>query len=370
MTRSPRVAIAHDYLTQRGGAERVVLAMHRAFPEATIHTTLYDPGGTYPEFRDAHVVTSPIDRIAPLRRDHRAALPLLPYAVSHLPVDADVVIASSSGWAHGVPTTGRKLVYCHAPARWLYQTDAYLGGPATGSVRGRALLALSGWLRRWDRRAAASADHYLANSTVVRDRIEAAYGIVADVLPAPYGIDPLGARAEVPELAGWAAEGYLLVVSRLLPYKNVDVAVAAVSGLSQRLVVVGSGPLESRLRASASQNVRIVTGLTDSELRWTYAHASALVAPSLEDYGLTPLEAAAFGVPTVALRAGGYLDTVDESVNGTFFDAPTPDEVRSAIGRALGRQWDFAAVRAHAERFSEPVFHERLRSHVERLLVS
>ncbi|MGW5242040.1 glycosyltransferase [Monashia sp. NPDC004114] len=361
------MAIAHDYLTQRGGAERVVLAMHRAFPDAPIHTTLFDPEGTYPEFSDARILTSPINRIAPLRRDHRAALPLLPYAVSRLRVDADVVIASSSGWAHGVPTSGRKLVYCHAPARWLYQTDAYLGGPASETTRGKALLALSGWLRRWDRRAAESADRYVANSTVVRDRIEAAYGIAADVLPAPYGIDPLGEQTTVAALADWA-DGYLLLVSRLLPYKNVDVAMAAVRDLPERLVIVGSGPLEARLRAEAPANVRIVTGLSDAQLRWTYARALALVAPSLEDYGLTPLEAAAFGVPTVALRAGGYLDTVDEAVNGQFFDTPTAEDLRAAVVAARRRTFDTDAVRAHAEHFSEPVFHQRLRGHVEQVL--
>src|SRR6187200_1150133 len=156
MTR-PRVAIAHDYLTQRGGAERVVLALHRAFPDATIHTTLYNPDGTYPEFGDANVVVSPLNHIGLLRREHRAALPLLPYAVSRLRIDADVVVASSSGWAHGVPTTGHKIVYCHAPARWLYQPNAFLGDEAGRSAKARALGALSGWLRRWDRRAAASA---------------------------------------------------------------------------------------------------------------------------------------------------------------------------------------------------------------------
>jgi glycosyltransferase involved in cell wall biosynthesis len=363
----PRVAIAHDYLTQRGGAERVVLAMHRAFPDATIHTTLYDADGTYPEFRDARVVTSPIDRVAPLRRDHRAALPVLPWAVAHLPVEADVVIASSSGWAHGVPTTGRKLVYCHAPARWLYQTDAYLGGPASRSLRGRALLALSGRLRRWDRAAAASADRYLANSTVVRDRVREAYGIEADVLAPPYGVDASGSREEVPALRDWAGGGYLLVVSRLLPYKNVDVAVDAVRGLPERLVVVGSGPLEARLRAGSPANVRVVSDLSDAQLRWTYAHASRLVAPSLEDFGLTPLEAAAFGVPTLALHGGGYLDTIDPDVNGAFFATPTVAEVRAAVVSARERSWDPAAVRDHADRFSEARFAERLRAEVGRL---
>lgn len=371
MTDRPRVAIAHDYLTQRGGAERVVLALHRAFPDATIHTTLYDPDGTYPEFRDARVVVSPINRIAPLRREHRAALPLLPYAVSRLRVDADVVVASSSGWAHGVPTTGRKLVYCHAPARWLYQADAYLGTSARRSARARALSVLSGWLRRWDAGAAASADRYLANSTVVRERIAAAYGIEADVLPPPYGIDPADPQTPVAGLADWAAphgDGYLLLVSRLLPYKNVDVAIEAVRGLPERLVVVGAGPLETRLRASAPDNVRIVTGLSDAELRWTYAHARTLVAPSLEDFGLTPLEAAAFGVPTLALRGGGYLDTIDELANGTFFEEATVEAVRAAVVANRARTWQADAVRAHAEQFSETHFRERIRAEVDRFL--
>jgi glycosyltransferase involved in cell wall biosynthesis len=370
MTDRPRVAIAHDYLTQRGGAERVVLALHRAFPDAAIHTTLYDPENTYPEFRDAQVVVSPLNRIGPLRREHRAALPLLSYAVSRLPVDADVVIVSSSGWAHGVPATGRKLVYCHAPARWLYQAEAYLGGRPSRSFRGQVLTALSGGLRRWDRRAAASADRYLANSTVVRERIAETYGIEADVLAPPYGIDPSKAQHPVAGLEDWADDGYLLVVSRLMPYKNVDKAVEAVRGLPERLVVVGSGPLEARLRAEAPDNVRIVTRLTDAELRWTYAHARTLLAPSLEDFGLTPLEAAAFGVPTLALRAGGYLDTIDEDVNGTFFEEPTVAAIRAAVVEGRDRVWDSRAVRAHADRFSEAHFHVRVRAEVERLLES
>ncbi len=368
MSARPRVAIAHDYLTQRGGAERVVLALHRAFPDAPIHTTLYNPAGTYPEFRDAHVVVSPLDRVAPLRCRHRAALPLLPYAVSRLPVDADVVIASSSGWAHGVPTTGRKLVYCHAPARWLYQAEAYLGGPLHRSLEGNGLRLLSGWLRRWDRRAAASADRYLANSTVVGERITAAYGIEADVVPPPYGVDAEQRQAPVAALADWARQGYLLVVSRLLPYKNVDVAIDAVRGRRERLVVVGSGPLAGQLRATAPDNVRVLSDLTDAELRWTYAHARTLVAPSLEDFGLTPLEAAAFGVPTLALRGGGYLDTIDEGVNGSFFEEPTPGAVLAAIVADRGRHWDDEAIRAHAARFSEARFHERIHAEVDRLL--
>ena len=147
----PSVAIAHDYLTQRGGAERVVLVLAEAFPDAPISTTLYDPDGTFPEFRGRDIRTSWGNRIGWLRRHHRAALPLLPWMSNTLRVDADVVIASSSGWAHGFPTDGRRVVYCYSPARWLYQPEVYLGADAHPAVR--LMLRLLGPAhRRWDRR--------------------------------------------------------------------------------------------------------------------------------------------------------------------------------------------------------------------------
>lgn len=362
----PRVAIAHDYLTQRGGAERVVLALLQAFPDATVHTTLYDPEGTFPEFRDVDIRVSPLNRVGPLRRHHRAALPFLPFASSALRIDADLVVASSSGWAHGFPTTGRTLVYCHAPARWLYQSERYLGGDPRRSPIGLALLALRAPLRRWDRGAAARADAYLANSRVVRDRVHEAYGIEAEVLPPPFAVDTTGEQETVPEAADWG-EGYHLVVSRLLPYKNVDQVIEAFRGLPERLLVIGAGPLLAPLRAAAPDNVRIATDLTDAQMRWAYGHARALVAASHEDFGLTPLEAGAFGRPTLALRAGGYLDTIAEGVNGAYFDEPTADAIRTAVVVDRDATWDEAAIRAHVEAFSPNRFVERVRAAAARL---
>nr|WP_246297637.1 glycosyltransferase [Janibacter cremeus] len=361
----PRVAIAHDYLTQRGGAERVVLAMLKTFPDATIHTTLYDPEGTFPEFRDADVRVSPLNRIGVLRRNHRVALPFLPFASSRLRIDADVVIASSSGWAHGFPTTGRKLVYCHAPARWLYQSQRYLGRDPRRSPIGLALLALRSPLKAWDRRAAATGDVYLANSHVVRERIDGAYGIDAEVLPPPFAVDSTGDREPVPEVAQW--DGFHLVVSRLMPYKNVHRIIEAFSGLPERLVVVGAGPMLEELQAAAPPNVAVVTRLTDAQMRWVYANSRALVAASHEDFGLTPLEAGAFGKPTLALRAGGYLDTIAEGVNGTFFDEPTAASIRESVIAARAAEWDPHAVRDHVEAFSPERFALRLQAAAARL---
>lgn len=357
----PSVAIAHDYLTQRGGAERVVLTLMKAFPEAAVHTTLYDPEATYPEFAQADVRTSSLNRIGPLRRDHRLALPLLAPAASRMRIDADVVITSSSGWAHGFVTTGRTVVYCHNPARWLYQTDEYLGGSAWRSPIGPPLLAMRPFLKRWDRRQSEQVDVYLANSRVVQQRIAATYGRVAELVPPPHGMDASAHREPVPGLADWDA-GYALVVSRLLPYKNVDAVIEAVRGTGRRLVVVGHGPEESRLRATLPDHVRLLGGLSDAQLRSVYAGAGVLVAASHEDFGLAPLEAAAFGVPTVALRGGGFLDTVVEGETGLFFDRPASEDIAATLANSDHHAWDGDTLRARAEHFGEARFIDRIRA--------
>lgn len=361
-----RVAIAHDYLTQRGGAERVVLAISRAFPDAPIYTTLYDPEGTYPEFRERRIVVTGLNRFSFFRQNHRATLPLLPGTVSSQLIEADVLIASTSGWAHGFQTTGAKLVYCHSPARWLYLTDEYFGRPAMMSLAGMGLLAMRPSLKAWDRRAALTGDKYWANSRIVQRRIQQAYGIEAELFPPPHGMDASLPQEPVEQLSAWA-DGYHLVVSRLLPYKNVHVVTQAFRELPQhRLVVIGHGPMESELRQSLPPNARLLSGLSDEQMRWAYAHCSALIAPSFEDFGLTPLEAAAFGKPTLALRGGGYLDTVEGDATGLFFEQTTPQAIRDAVASNSGRIWDAPAIRAHADTFSEFRFRERLRVAVTR----
>ncbi|MDO4718447.1 MAG: glycosyltransferase [Propionibacteriaceae bacterium] len=362
---TPTIAIAHDYLTQRGGAERVVLAMSRAFPEAVIYTTLYDPEGTYPDFASATIRTSWLNRFGVFRRDHRKALPLLALASDTLRVDADIVVVSTSGWAHAFPTRGRRFVYCHSPARWLYLTKTYLGGSALRSVKGVVLLALRPLLRRWDLKRARAAGTYVANSRVIRTRIRECYGIEAEVFPAPHSFDPSLPAEPIAELAG--REGYYLVVSRLLPYKNVTEVVRAFRGIPQhRLVIIGDGPLRDELLAGCPPNVTMLRGLSDGQMRYAYRNCRALIAPSIEDYGLTPIEAGAFGKPTLALRAGGYLDTVAEGVSGAFFEAPTPEAIAEAVA-ADHHDWDATAIIDHIDQFSEARFIQRLRDEVAKL---
>ncbi|MGW0161747.1 glycosyltransferase [Mycobacterium sp. NPDC003323] len=365
----PRVAIAHDYLTQRGGAEKVVLSMSKAFPDAPIYTLLYDPAGTYPEFADRDVRVSPLNRVSPLRTHHRAALPVLPLAASAMFVDADVVVTSSSGWAHGFRTNGAKLVHCHTPAHWLYALEHYL--KPDGDKLKRAVLKVgSPALRSWDRRAAGTVDRYLAVSTAIKHRIHDAYGIDAGVLPSPIALKPHTATEPVPEVAHWLTDGgepFYLCVSRLMAYKNVDAVIGAFADSGRRLVVVGHGPEAARLERMKTPNVALLSALTDGQMAWLYQSCRALIAASYEDFGLTPIEAAVSGRPAVVLRWGGFLDTVVEGSTGVFFDRPEAASIAEALDRFEACDFDADKLRAHAERFTEARYAESLYAAVDEL---
>lgn len=361
----PRVAIAHDYLTQLGGAEKIVLSMSRAFPEAPIYTMLYDPDTTYPEFAERDIRVSPANSFAPLRKRHRAGLPLFPLLARSVFVDADVVLTSTSGWAHGFRTNGRKLIYCYSPARWLYLSDKYLGEDS-GFIK-RAGLALSKpYLKAWDRRHASAADKYYAISTLIQGRIADTYGIDAEVMFAPVAMSRSFTTEPIPEMDSSDGDFYL-VVSRLLPYKNVDVIVRAFAGTDRRLVVVGKGPDAERLRAMKTPNVQMLSDLTDGQMAWLYKNCRALLAASYEDYGLTPIEAGVWGRPSVALRFGGFLDTIDEGVTGMYFDEPAPRAIADALDRFEAAEFDPDKIRRHVEQFTEEVFTKKLHAAVDQL---
>lgn len=354
------VALAHDYLTQRGGAERVALSMLTAFPGAPLFTSLYDPEHTFSDFAAHDIRPLPLNRARVFRHDHRRALPVLAPLFSRLRVSADVVLCSSSGWAHGIDAECHKVVYCHAPARWLYQWARY-ETELSNSVRWVAA-TLAPWLRRWDMTAAASADRYLTNSRATRALIMDAYGIEATVVAPPQTLGGSGPQEQVTDLA----PGFLLCVARLMPYKNVHAVAAAFRGLPrQRLVVVGDGPDRSRVQEALGPNGRLLGSVTDAQLRWLYSNCIALVAASYEDYGLTPVEAAAFGKPTVALRWGGYLDTVAEGVTGLFFDRPEPAPIAAAVAEVVKVSWSSASILRHADNWDEGRFVGAIQAVVE-----
>lgn len=326
--------------------------MLKAYPGAPLYTALYEPEATFPEFADHDVRPLWTNRIGALRRDHRRGLLLYPLAFSGLRVDAEMVLCSSSGFAHGVRTTGRKVVYCYTPPRWLYdQAGTYLAAwpsPVAAVVR-----VTGPALRRWDRRAAATADAYVTSSTIVRERIRDAYGIDAEVIPPPGS--SMGGGAQKPK------PGFMLCVSRLLTYKNVDAVVEAFERLADvRLVVVGQGPELKRLKAMAGPNVSLLGGVSDLDLHWLYVNCAGVVSSSYEDFGLTAIEAATYGKPSAVLQYGGFLDTVVAGETGVFFDEPVPSDIASAVQELVGREWDSEPIRRQAERFTESSFVDRL----------
>jgi glycosyltransferase involved in cell wall biosynthesis len=206
-------------------------------------------------------------------------------------------------------------------------------------------------------------DAYLVNSTVVRERFRSTYGLDATILFPPSVVRVDGPQAPV----GPFDTGFHLLVSRLLPYKFVDKALAAFADLpDERLLVIGRGPEQERLRALLPPNAALASDVSDAQLRWAYQHCVALVAPALEDLGLTPLEVGAFGRPTLALRGGGYLDTVTDGVNGLFFDRSEAADIAAAVRRSRAIDWDAGAIRDHGHRFDETHFRAAIVAAAER----
>lgn len=342
------LALAHDYLNQRGGAERVVLEMASMWPSAPIYTSLYRSGSTFPEFQRYDVRTTPLDRL-PVDQRFRTLFALYPLAFRALgTLEHDVVISSSSGWAHGVRTRPDALhvVYCHTPARWLYATEHLAGSRAQ-----RALAPVTRILRGWDQRAAWRADLYIANSDQVRRRIEREYGIFAPVVYPPVEVDrfrplPRGER--------------LLVVSRLLAYKRVDAIVDAATRAGIGLDVVGTGPALEDLRRRAGPTVQFHGRLPDPEVTALMEGCRAFCLPGREDFGMTPVEANAAGKPVVAFGEGGALESLEEGVTGTFFTRHEPDHVLDAIRRCDAIDTAPQDIARLARRFSPEVFRDRL----------
>lgn len=351
------VVVAHDYLTQHGGAERVALELAGQLDADAILTSVYRPDQTFAHAADFDVHEIDSALLRPFASDPRKALPFLARAWSHVPpVEADAVVCSTSGWAHGLRVAEGtfKVVYCHNPARWLYQREDYTRG-ASIAVRS-ALAVLSPSLRRWDATAALSADVYLANSSVVADRIRRVYGIEAQVVHPPISIDAQGPQEAVDGLD----DGFFLTVARPRGYKGTEVLREAFRRMpGEQLVVVGASDHD------APANVRSLGEVSEAQLRWLYSRARALTSVSHEDFGLTPLEANAFGTPSLVLRAGGFLDSTDEGVSGSFIASDTVEAVVDAV-RAFPDSWSRDTVSRHAARFSAEAFGKRMREIVER----
>jgi glycosyltransferase involved in cell wall biosynthesis len=348
-----KVALVHDYLVNRGGAEKVALALHRIFPDAPLYTSIYHPEATFAEFREADVRTTALQRLSKDPEDFRRLLPLFARAFRKLALDGfDLVISSSTGFAHHVrPTTGCHIVYCHNPPRFLW--DPLYGGAELAPRWARpAVPSVLAYLRRRDRRAGRHPHSYIANSAGTAARIHEAYGRRSIVVPPPI---------EVGRFAiGPRTGDYHVMVGRLVAYRAQELAVRAFTAMARRLVVVGDGPARPALEAVAGPTIEFVGAVDDARVAALYASCRGVIVPGVEDFGIVPLEANASGRPVIARAAGGVLETVRDGEHGILFREPTEAGLIAAVERAERTVFDPVVLRAHAETFSEAAFAARI----------
>jgi glycosyltransferase involved in cell wall biosynthesis len=361
-----KVALVHDWLTGMRGGERCLEVFGELFPAADLYTLLHVPGSVSPAIESRRIVTSFIQRLPQAERRYRHYLPLFPAAVRAFDLRGyDLVLSSSHAVAKSVrvPAGALHVCYCFTPMRYVWDLYDDYFGPRSGLAARVLMPPVAAWLRRWDRRTAAGVGQFVAISRFVADRIRRAYGRDADVIYPPVDVS----RFRVEEAPG----EFYLVVSALTPYKRVDLAVEACNRLGRRLLVVGSGPEERRLRALAGPTVELLGWRDDAQTAELYARCRALLFPPLEDFGITPLEAMAAGRPVIAFGEGGARETVvppgeGEPPTGLFFARQTVEDLVDAIQRleASAHQFEPKALRRRAEAFDRPLFRERMHAYL------
>ncbi len=341
----PNIAVIHDYLTQRGGAERTALALARYF-DAPLFTSVYQPELTFAEFGDIDVRPTYLQKITPPQR-FRLTAPLMAAAFAHIDLsEFDAVIVSTSGFAHHV-RHDNAFVYCHTPPRFLHDTKAYFGNQLLARAAGVALKPVA----YRDRLAANRHANYRANSLLTAERIKRLYGKEVAVLHPPMRdrLSPVQTMPTMPRA---------LVVARLQPYKRVDVAIKACRAAGIPLTIVGTGRIDGELKAMSDESVTFAGRVTDEELDNLFDTHSMVLVPGVEDFGLLPVEANHAGRPVVAQAAGGALETVSTGVNGVLVDGYEPERWSAAIQGVLDGRWNPVELRRHVEAHQADMFCE------------
>jgi glycosyltransferase involved in cell wall biosynthesis len=331
-----RVALVHDFLLDVRGAERVFLELCAMFPEADIYTAVYDERGTEQRFAGRHVHTSFLQKVRPSAKTFRALFPLYPAAIESFDFsEYDLVLSSSSAWAHAVLCDERTLhvSYCHNPFRYAWNDrDSTLGRRRNPVTRALLRGAFRRW-RQWDWIAAQRTDSYIANSRMTQARIRAYFGRESGVVYPP---------VDVGRFSPGRVGGHYVMVSELMPHKQIDVAITAFNQLRLPLIIIGDGPAARRLKTIAGPTVSFAGRLSDAAVADVMQGARALVLTSVEEFGIAAVESQAAGRPVIARRGGGALETVVDGITGCFW-AGGPNELASAV-----LQFDDAAIDPHA----------------------
>jgi len=353
------LALVHDWLNQIGGAEDVLETLVEMFPHAPIHTSMYWREGMPAAYREWDIHTTWMDSLPGIYRHHQAYLPLYPLAFSRLDLSGyDLVLSNKSGFCHGARASAAvHICYCLSPTRYVWDFDTYAARESLPVALKAALRPIIGLLRRWDYRAAQRVDHFIAISREVQSRIHRYYGRQSVVIHPPVETERFQPAP--------THDNYYLIVSRLIPYKRLDMAVRAFNQLGLPLVIAGAGRDRESLEALAGPTITFLGYVPDDDLPELYARCRAYILPGTEDFCIAPVQAQAAGRPVIAYGAGGALDTVIEGETGAFFHEPTPESLAGAV-----RAFDPDAIDPHAcvqnaARFDTSVFKQRLMKFIE-----
>jgi glycosyltransferase involved in cell wall biosynthesis len=356
------LALVHDWLNQMGGAEDVLEHLVRFYPDAPIYTSLYAPDLMPDRYQSWDIRTLWTDRLPGIHAGQQRYLPAYPLAFSRLNLsEYDVVLSNKSGFCHGLHT-GPETVhvcYCLTPTRYVWDVESYLARESFGTGVVLAARLAARVLKRWDYAAAQRVDHFIAISSEVQARIRRYYDRDSTIIYPPIQVADRFTPAPT-------HDDYFLILSRLIPYKRIDLAVQACTQLGLPLLVGGKGRDRDRLEAMAGPTVQFLGFVPDDDLPALFARCRAFIFPGLEDFGITPVQAQAAGRPVIAFKGGGALDTIIPGKTGVFFEEPTVESLANALQSFDEHDYDPAEIRAHAMQFDSAVFERAIMGYVEK----
>jgi glycosyltransferase involved in cell wall biosynthesis len=359
-----KTAIVHDWLTGMRGGEKVLEVLCELYPSADLITLLYNKGSLSQTIENMNIITSFIDKLPFKEKKYRNYLPLFPTAIESLNFDKyDLILSTSHCVAKGAAPSKNSLhiCYCHTPMRYVWEMyDEYFGKDKTGLLTRTAMSIFAPYLRKWDVHSSARVNHYIANSHFVAERIKNYYNREAEVIYPP--VD-----ASLFQLSE-KDDNFYLIVSALVPYKKVQIAIEAFNKTGKKLLVVGTGPESEKLKSLANNNIEFLGWRDNSELTNLYAECRALIFPGIEDFGIVPLEAMACGKPVIAYAKGGALETIidyGEYRTGVFFYNQTSDDLLKVLIDFEKLNFNRHKIREHALKFDRSLFKKKINNYID-----
>ncbi len=376
--KNKKIALVHDFLVDFGGAEKVLEVLSEMFPEAPIYTLLYDREKMRGKFADKEIHASFLQKFPKfLRRRKKWLLPFLPVAPEIFDLrEFDLVISSSGAWSKGIVTRLNTIhiSYLHSPMRFVWDAnEEYLCQIQNSKFKIQKFFTriMLNYIRIWDKAAADRPDHLIANSKYTQERIRKYYGRDSEIIYPPVTINNQETRNNNQTNSNNQNSNskHFLIVSRLSPYKKIDMVVEAFNKLSLPLVVIGEGQQEKYLRKIASGNVEILGWKSDEDVEKYYQNARAFVFAGVDDFGMAPVEAMAHGIPVLAIRKGGILEIVEEGKTGEFFDASTPEVIADGVRRFVENEANYNGreMKSRAEKFNGSCFKDAFFKYIDKI---